>query len=292
MTFKTMITAALLLGLLAAPAACADPYRRLCEEIARAAADNSVKRVAVQSFESRSGAGRNEGAYAAEQVSVSLSATKKVSLIERSLLEGVLKEAGLSSAAGGREASREIFSVDAVVTGVVFPDGDSLKVFVKLIELHTGRVLLSKAAETLRLSGSFMETMSEAMGLPDVPMPEARDMDIFARPPADLRDTPAERETGICSRRRAVLAKMNEELVDDKALYWAARMLAPGFSLAELRRNPGSEIADPELRRYFYAVLGRYYAEGRAAGPAEGTKERLGRLMHLEEKTAEKCGAL
>ena len=290
MTTFRAVSLALLLGASAAPAAGADQYKGLGEAIARAAADNAVKRVAVQSFETRGGAGRNEGAYVAEQVSAALSGTKKIFLVERELLEGVLKETRLSLAANGAPAADEIFTVDAVVTGVVFPDGDSLKFFVKLVEVRTGRVLLARAAETLRLGGSFMETMSEALGLPDVPMPRAEDMRIFEPPPPDLRDTPAEPPPGSCAARRALLTRLNEELLSDKALYWAGRLREPGFSLSGLRSNPGSEISDPALRRDFYRLLARFYAEGRTAGPDGGRRGRLDRLLRLEEATAAECG--
>lgn len=277
--------------LLAAPAlAAVNPYKGLSEEIARAAAENSVKRVAVQCFEARGGAGGNEGAYVAEQVSAALSAYKKISLIERSLLEGVLKEARLSADAGGEGASREIFSVDAVVTGIVFPDGDNLKVFVKLIELRTGRVLLSRAAESLRLAGGFMETMSAAMGLPDLPMPGAADVAEFGGAPSDLRDAPARAAPGACVERRMLLASMNEDLVSDKALYWAAKMREPGFSVARLRRNPGAEISDPGLRHHFYKLLKKYYAAGYSSGPRPEKKDKLARLLWLEDLTADECG--
>lgn len=285
-----IFAAAVLMGPAGAALAGADPYKSLGEDIARAAAENAVKKVAVQCFEAGGGAGRGDAAYVAEQVAASLSAIKKISLIERSLLEGVLKESRLSSTAGGEGASSEIFSVDAVVTGIVFPDGENLKVFVKLIELKTGRVLLSRVAESLRLAGGFIETMSDAFGLPDVPMPKAGDALEFGEAPSDLRDAVAVGSPGTCVERRVLLDSMNKDLIVDKALYWAARMREPGFKTAELRRNPGSEISDPELRRYFYKLLKRYYTERRMEGARPEKKEKLARLLRLEDQTADKCG--
>jgi len=289
--FKKISTALVFLGLFAVPAlAGSNPYRGLSEDIARAASANSVKKIAVLGFEGRGGAGRSECAYVAELVGAALSATKKISLIERSLLDGVLKEARLSSSAGGQGPDGEIFSVDAVVTGMVFPEGDCLKVFIKLIEVRTGRVLLSKAAEGVRLAGGYMETMSEALNLPDVPMPSAADILEFGMAPSGLRDSVAERAPGACVERRLLLAGLNAELVAEKALFWAAKMREPGFSLAKLRRNPGSEIGDRSVRNDFYKLLKKYYAEGQASGPVAGKKDQLARLLWLEDLTYEECG--
>lgn len=287
---KLIFAATVLLGTAGAACAAANPYKNLSEEIARAAAENAVRRVAVLAFEGRGGAGRNEGAFVTEQVSAALSATKKVSLIERALLENVLRETRLASAAGGGGAYKEMFSVDAVVAGIIFPDGEKLKVFIKLIEVSSGRVLLSKVAEGARLSGGFIESMSDALGLPDVPMPSVSDVAEFSGAPADLRDAVAVPVPGACVERRMLLAGMNEELVNDKALYWAAKMSEPGFSVSSLRSNPGSEIADLELRRHFYKLLKKYYAAGYAAGPRPEKRGKLARLMWMEDLTARECG--
>ncbi|OGR81150.1 MAG: hypothetical protein A2X32_08455 [Elusimicrobia bacterium GWC2_64_44] len=291
--FKKISAAVVCLVLLAVSAqAGGNPYRGLSEDIARAAAANAVKKIAVLGFEGRGGAGRNECAYVAELVGTALSATKKVSLIERSLLDGVLKEARLSSSAGGEGPDKELFSVDAVVTGMVFPEGDCLKVFIKLIEVRTGRVLLSKAAQGVRLAGGFMETMSDALDLPDVPMPEASDIREVSMAASGLRDSVAEPAAGACVERRMLLASMNAELVAEKALFWAAKMREPGFSLAKLRRNPGSEISDRGVRSDFYKLLKKYYAEGYSSGPGADSKGRLARLLWLEEVTAAECGGV
>jgi hypothetical protein len=289
--FKKYLAALVLPGLFAVPAlAGSNPYRGLSADIARAAADNAVSKIAVLGFEGRGGAGPGECAYVAELVSTALSAAKNISLIERSLLDGVLKEAKLSSSAGGEGPGQEIFSVDAVVTGLVFPEGDCLKVFIKLIEVKTGRVLLSKAAQTVRQAGGFMETASEALNLPAVPAPSAAGSPEFKENPSKLRDAVAGGDSGACVDRRMLLAGLNAELVADKARYWAARMLEPGFSMAKMRRNPGSEIGDRGVRNNFYKLLEKYYREGHAAGPRPGKKDQLARLLWLEELTAQECG--
>ncbi|HBE89092.1 MAG TPA: hypothetical protein DDW67_08145 [Elusimicrobia bacterium] len=109
--------------------------------------------------------------------------------------------------------------------------------------------------------------------------------------PADLRDAPSSREGALsCSDRKLRLTRLNTELVDDKAGYWAARMREPGFSVAGLTRNPGSEITDPETKVRFYKLLTNYHREG---GPSPDPA-RLPALMELlkeEKSVADECSS-
>ncbi|OGS12301.1 MAG: hypothetical protein A2285_05930, partial [Elusimicrobia bacterium RIFOXYA12_FULL_57_11] len=125
--------------------AAAGGYESLSAQILKSAEANLIKKIAVLEFSAKGGAGRNDTEYAAEKIGLHLAGSKTTALIERALLARVMKETRLASASGGMggraESLGHMLSLDAVVTGVVFADGENLKVLARLIELKTGRVL-------------------------------------------------------------------------------------------------------------------------------------------------------
>lgn len=278
------------------PAACADAYRALSMRIAKCAVENSMKKIAVLDFAAKGGAGKSETAYVAEKMGVQLAGSGAVTLIERTLLEKVLKEAGLSSAAGAydnTETLRNMLSLDAVVTGVVFADGDVLRVFARLIDVRTGRVLLAVEGETGRQTQDLLGGRLEDMEPPEVPFPELgaeRESRLAAAPRAAFRDAVSDFETVACSGRRSLITRLNSELVDLKARYWAIRMKIPGFTMRSLTKNPGSEIGDPEVRARFYKLLAAYYKDSSGArlGPEE--RSEVAGLIKMETRISDECG--
>jgi len=281
------------LALAAAPAgAGAGGYESLSARIIKCAEANSLKKIAVLEFSAKGGAGKNDTDYAAEKIGLNLAGSKKTALIERALLERVLKETRFSSAAGGMadkaETLRNMLSLDAVVTGAVFADGEKLKVLARLIDLKTGRVLLAAEAEAGRLPPDLFEGDFSGMEPPAVPFPELP-VEWNDPPRANFRDAPAEPRDGSCQGRRRLVAKLNSELVDAKAQYWALKMKAPGFSRSSLTRNPGSEIADAGLKARFYKLLAAYFDEGTPA-PAEPEKmAAVFDLMKMEKLVSDEC---
>ncbi|MBI4349888.1 MAG: hypothetical protein HY550_00465 [Elusimicrobia bacterium] len=296
-TLTINVTAALALaGALAfPPSSRADGYGALSLRIARSAAENSVKKIAVLDFSAKGGAEKSETAYVAEKIGVQLAGSGGVSLIERALLEKVLKEAGLSLGAGGAydgaDTLRSMLSVDAVVTGVVFADGEELRVFARLIDTKTGRVLLAAEALADRLPPALSGWRSGDMEPPEVPFPELPDgWGGSAAPGASFRDAVSGSVSGSCSGRRSAAARLNAELVDAKARFWAARMKAPGFSLRTLTRNPGSEIGDPDVKARFYKLLAVHFRDRSGAGLDAETNFKVEDLIKLEERVSDECG--
>ncbi|MDD5209258.1 MAG: CsgG/HfaB family protein [Elusimicrobiales bacterium] len=288
--FKTRISAALaLVCALSFPAAGAEAYRSLSLRIAKCAAENSMKKIAVLDFAAKGGAERSETSYVAEKMGVQLAGSKAVSLIERALLEKVLKEAGLSAAAGGSgdntEVLKNVLSVDAVVTGVVFADGETLRVFARLIDIKTGRVLLAAEAAAGRLSpplpgGRLMNHDQPAEGgFPGSSVPRT-----------SFRDALSDFENGSCAGKKSLVIRLNSELVDAKARFWAMKMGAPGFSRQSLTGNPGSEIKDPEVKTRFYRLLAAYYKDSSAARLAPEERSEVADLLKLETRISEECG--
>ncbi|HBA62094.1 MAG TPA: hypothetical protein DCZ92_15015 [Elusimicrobia bacterium] len=274
------------LGFSVAAAAAGDgECKEVAAKIARFSAANGINRISVLGFTPKGGTEANETDYISEKLGAYLAGHKKPALIERALLEKVLKEARLSSAGNGESemttALRDIFHVDAVVTGTVFAAGTRLKVLTRLIDVKTGRVLLAAQSEEDREWAQF----------PELPAMDADwDAAAWPAPPTDLRDAISNSSGASCSGRKLRLTRLNSELVDDKARYWAAKMKEPGFSLRTLTRNPGTEITDPEVKARFYKLLGEYYRSDNPApaGAAEGSALR--NLLEEETQVHNECG--
>lgn len=278
----------LLAGALPGPLFCGNSYEAISAKLAQAAKSNKLVRLAVLDFSTKGGAGATEADYASERIGAALSCLPGAVLIERKALEKVLGEGLRAFAAGasgftGKSMAR-MLSVDAVVTGTVFAEGRKLRILARLVESRTGQVLMAAEAEISRKR----EWMDMVADLPSPPIPKDwKTVDLLPKA-GSFRDAPADGES--CSARRRRLAKLNAELVDDKALYWASRMRSPGFSIAGLTRNPGSEIGDPSVKARFYRLLSEYYKAGSLPGAAPGRFARLAGLMKEEKSVADSCG--
>ncbi len=272
-------------------------YENLSAQIIKCAEINALKKIAVLEFTARGGADKSDSEYAAEKIGLYLAGSKITSLIERTLLERVLKETRLSSVADGiadkAAILKNMLSLDAVVTGAVFADGEKLKVLARLIELKTGRVLMAAEAEAGRLppnlpDNDFSDMEPPAVSFPELPA-EWNDSGPFASRAA-FRDAVADSEVRSCLDRRRMLGTLNSELVDAKARYWAIKMKTPGFNRAGLTRNPGSEIMDTGVKARFYKLLAAYFERGESAHPGLGKISAVSALMKMEKQVADECG--
>lgn len=294
----------LIAGLAAACALASSPaaagaagYKELSARLLRSAETNAVKKIAVLEFSARGGAGKSDTEYAAEKIGLYLAGSKKTALIERALLARVLKETRLSSAAGGLAGEagilKNVLSLDAVVTGSVFPDGEKLKVLARLIELKTGRVLLAAETEAERLpddlfDGSFAGMEPFDAPFPDMPAQWNKPVPAAARD--FFRDAVSDHKNQSCPDRKSLLAKLNAGLVDAKARYWAVKMKTPGFNLAGLTKNPGSEIADSGVKARFYKLLTAYFKDGASAPHNPEKISAVLDLMEMEKRVSDECG--
>ena len=273
-------------------------YITLSQEIIKYARTNAVNKLAVLDFEARGLAGKTEAEYVSEKMGTYLAGRNSPMLIERAMLEKVLKEAKLSSAtddpAGNAQMLQDIFSIDAIVTGTVFAEGGKLKILARLIDIKTGRVLFSDEAETWTEQpeplASFSDLQEAAGASPLYASPptagahmelpgfaDPAEGDTFVDTAPDFRERPAASNDSSCTFRQQQLTKLNSELVDTKARYWADKMKDPGFNARGLRKNPGSEIGDPELKARFYKLLKRYDEDP----PAPPEPEQLAKVINL-----------
>ena len=291
--------AAVLAGALAfaLPAAGSEGCRDLSREIIKYAKANNVAKFAVLDFAAKGGAERNEAEYVAEKMGTYLAGNEKPALIERALLEKVLKEAKLSSAVYGpldnAKMLKDILSIDAVVTGTVFAAGKTLIVLARLIDIKTGRVLFSAERETGRELPGFPEITTFSMKFPGTSdFNSSTEWDTAALPqlPTDFKDSVSDTEDNSCNSRRLQLTKLNSKLVDSKARYWAAKMKEPGFSSRSLTKNPGSEIGNPETKARFYKLLTAYSDTDLNVLPEQSKLSGVMNLMAMETRVSNECG--
>jgi len=267
-------------------------FRNIAMEIVSFAKANDINKISVLGFTGKDGVEKNEADYLSKKMGAYLAGHPKPAIIERALLEKILRETKLSASggAGGDKSKflKDIFLIDAVVTGTVFAAGKKLKVLTRLIDLETGRVLLAAQSEEEREWTRFPEVPDMGLEWDNLawPLPPPELMDV----PSDLRDAPSDTGRGSCAGRKQRLAGLNSALVDAKALYWAAKMKEPGFSIRGLSRNPGTEISDPEVKARFYKLLGAYYRSENAPPPAPDKLRTIINLLGEETRAYDECG--
>ena len=254
-------------------------------EVVAFAEANDINKITVLGFAGKEGVQKSETDYISERTAACLAGHKKPALIDRAVLAKALKGTRLSSSAGaaGEKAKmiKVLFSLDAVVTGTVFAAGHKLKVLAKLVDINSGRVLLAEQSESEREWAQF----------PEVPGLELEwDGHEGPPPPLDLKDAVSEPGQGSCADRKMRLTGLNSELVEAKALYWAAKMKEPGFSVRGLSRNPGTEIADPEVKARFYRLLESYFRADYTGPPDPDKIASVLDLIAEEKLVYDECG--
>lgn len=239
---------------------------RLAGEIVAGARANGTGRIAVSVFSAIGGADAAETQVIVEKICAGLAA------------HGEERPAAQDPRPGANaETLRAAFSADALLTGTVFKTGGNIKIMARLTDIRTGLVLLTAKAE---YGDGAKGAAPVSMEIPGFPGPYPW-WDSGAVPPADLRDAVSGQADSSCSDRKLRIRKLNAELADAKARYWAAKLKAPSFGLRGLRRNPGIEISDPKVRGGFYKLLAGYFG---AVEPAPNAPERLTAVLDLMQE--------
>ncbi|MBI3564884.1 MAG: hypothetical protein HY079_06800 [Elusimicrobia bacterium] len=263
---------------LCASAAEAGEYDRLAAPLAKTARAHGRIRLAVLPFAEVGGKGSTTGRIISERLIGPLAAAEGLEVVERTLLDGVMKEqrlqvSGIVDQRSLKELGR-VLGVDAIVTGTAIAlKDDRVEVVARIIDAETARVL--GVAET-RVERDWNESMfddSSWAGLPALPS-----FDLAQDASAAMWD---------CGTASETVDTLERSIVDVKARYWAAR-LREGIAPRSLKRNPGSEIGNPEIKAEFYARL-RAYA--REAGPAPTPDEtaKMNKTMDRISRMAGVC---
>lgn len=125
----------------------------LAAQIVERSAANDVQTIAVVPFQQTDGTCNELGTYLVDELVLNLfSGGAELRIVERSQLQQVLQEIGLSSTGLiDADAIRELGklqSVDAVILGSIASVGDTIRINARLVETETGQVF-SAAATTI-----------------------------------------------------------------------------------------------------------------------------------------------
>lgn len=234
-------------------------------EISRAAVKFAKKRVAVAAFQGPRGQASFSGAVVAERLISELLAQGSIDVVERTLLNSVMREQRLErfGLIDPRTAKTlgKVLGVEAIVSGTVVELRDGrVEINARLVDAETAKVL---AASTVSIEKEWSDFSTEEVL--NVPVPELGDFEIAANTPAtDFRDLAdvgglPGADASECGDSRSQVDELEGSIVDLKARYWAARLKDPGFSAASLKHNPGTEIENAELKNRFYSQLRLWY---------------------------------
>lgn len=282
MTKKTgagLRTAAVAL-LLCVPCARAGDFDKLAAQLSAAAKARGRARVAILPFQVIGGKGSTSGRIVSERLLAPIMAAGQVEVVERAMLESVMREqqlqfSGVVDARSVKEIGK-ILNVDAVITGTVIAlRNDKVEVNARLIDTESAKILF--AGET-RTDQDWNESMFDdsawsGVGSSWPPLPSF-----------DLASNASAADWG-CMGAADREDELERSVLDLKARYWAQR-LREGLDGATLTRNPGSEIRNPEIRAEFHKSL---QAHAAAPGPdltgAElaQLKDALQRLSRLND---------
>jgi TolB-like protein len=212
-------------------------------------------------------------------------------VVERSLLESVMREqklrlSGLVSASSVRELGR-ILDVTAVVTGTVTVlKDDRVEINARLIDTQTAQVI---SASVARVEKDWSEEPSRSIAgdgswsslIPPMPSLDAAQNawgGTFDEGPTPESD---------CQRSQEASDELERAMVDYKARYWAQRM-RQGLTADQLKRNPGSEIGNPEIRAQFYARL-KFRMQNPGGDLTDAERARVRDMLESQQRLASSC---
>ncbi|MDP3543470.1 MAG: FlgO family outer membrane protein [Elusimicrobiota bacterium] len=244
--FRASVLAALLAAFaLASAARASEDIKGMAQAVAAAAAARQVKRVAVVPFTAPRGAGSFSGAVVSERLVIQILARGELDLIERRFLDKILEEQRLGVFGimdqDTVKTLGKVLGVDAILTGTIVElKGERVEINARLIHAETAQVL---AADTVNVAKDWEE---RSIG---------EDPSTWIVPVPDLGDEPF-KSGASC---RTSVDEVERRIVDFKARYWAERLKDPAFSIRSLKRNPGSEIMNAEIKKRFFLKLQERY---------------------------------
>jgi TolB-like protein len=246
--------AALLIISTACPAISGE-YDRVAFELGRAAQNHGKVRVAILPFQSVGKKSAVAGAVVSEKLVAAVMSRGELEVVERTLLSSVMREQKLMHSGavdiGSIKELGRILGVDALIAGTVLELQDGrFEVNSRLIDTQTARVL---GAVVAKVEKDWAESLFDDFS--SMALPSLADLDVAT--PAFGEET----EAPDCGQAASDLDVLDHSILDIKARYWAGRLQDQDIERGSLKKNPGSEIHDPETRHEFYRTLRNYFED-------------------------------
>ncbi|MEE8424387.1 MAG: FlgO family outer membrane protein [Elusimicrobiota bacterium] len=288
-----------LLGASAAPA-CADPYDKLASKITKIAKRSGYKRVAVLPFHSVNSEDAGTGLAVAERLVSRLASKPDIQVVERTLLDRILKEQGLSyrGLVNPKQAKQvgKLLGVDGIISGTYLNlTRRRIEVHARLIDTETARIL---GAATVKVERELEESWMSSSAFWNMKPPSLGDggfkvpiVRLYPNPFGGggdpFKDSLNSGES--CDDWEEAVRVRQAATVELKARYWATKLREPGFSSSKLTRNPGSEVRSMALRQKLYARMKELHARGYTQGLTEREHEKLDASDRMAERLETNC---
>ncbi|MBI4424607.1 MAG: hypothetical protein HY554_12815 [Elusimicrobia bacterium] len=263
------------LGLLTAVPAAAGEEKALAKRFAKAAARADVRRLAVLPFVPADDSDAREGRLLAEELTGRLAERSEVVVVERGLLEEVLRElrlgeTGLLDRRSLAKVGR-LLQAQAIVVGTYTGLGLAVRLEARLVSVETGAVVAAGRAKLQReafapAAGLFAPSVAitaDSVAAELLAYAETEELPAARAAEDRLFDALAPRaERSLDCRDAARRAdELQRRVLDLKARYWASKAKEPGFAPSSLPVKPGATLTDPSLRTRFFSLM-QTYARG------------------------------
>lgn len=253
-------------------------YRYVSKSLTGTAVETSRRRIAVMPLYSETGKKTRSSAIVTERLTSEIASDPGVEVIERSRLDQILNEQniqarGLIDQVTVRKIGN-ILGADALVTGSVIElDGKNVEVNARLVDTQDGRIL---KAVNKKIAKDWQDDRASSWGDFDIDL--KMDVDLDAPEPL-LPGGFLNTSCGRLSQDDVGAAHMGAEL---QARQVAHELKTGKLSLKDLTKNPGSEIKDAELKRFYYGKIKEwYYKDASARALTDGEAETMERLKPL-----------
>lgn len=265
------------------------PYESLARELTSIARHAGYARLAVLPLNPASGGRGEAGKAIAERLISQLVSQTDVQVVERSLLDQVIREQklgyqGVLDPSQAKQVGR-VLGVDALVSGSFLTLSDGrIEVHARLLDAETARVM---GAATSRVAKEWQDDFFGGSDVMNVLPP---DIGAFPEAPRadDLVREAIAGDSG-CSGWEERMDRLQSSVIEFKARHWAAKLREPGFSPRGLSRNPGSEIRSVSLRHDFYGRVRELYDEGYRGTLSARERELLDYSERAAERLREDC---
>lgn len=256
----TGVYSALLMSVLAGlpSMAHADETDSLAKTLGDAVHGRGLKRIAVIPFAGPRGGTSYSGAVLSERLISRLLSRGGIEVVERPLLESVLREQklGLFGIMDPRTAQAlgRVLGVDAILTGTAVElRNERVEINARLINAETAQVLTGASSIVPKDWDEPAGSDSTALVVPVPSLPNMSATNLWRDA---LNDAEAPED---CAGRESAL---EDALMEYKARFWATKLKDPKFNARRITKNPGSEIRDPMQRSKFYDKMRSLYYSG------------------------------